>query len=265
MKKVFSIIIPAFNVEKYIEKCINSILKQTLKDFEIIIIDDNSSDNTVNIVEQYNDKRINLIKNKKRKFAGGARNRGIKTAKGKYVVLLDSDDCFYDENVLEKLKEAIRDEDVDVVYTGVKIIGKKNLTILPTKEEATVDYKIGKDLYYIEGSKCWNRKFLLDNNIFYPELRFYEDVIFNCKAIMKVKKVKTASFPLYIYLKGRENSTTSKITFKHIRDNIANIEDLTALANMPENEEYKDSIKIRIQREIVRCKERLEEILGNVW
>lgn len=263
MKK-FSIIIPAFNVEKYIGKCINSILKQTFTDFEIIVIDDNSSDNTVKIVEQYNDERICLIKNHRRKFAGGARNRGIRAAKGEYIVFLDSDDSFYDEGVLKKLSEAINDEEPDVVYTGVKIIGAKNVTVVPTIEKSTANYKIGEDLYYIEASKCWNRKFLKDNDIFYPEVRLYEDVIFNCKAIMKVKKIKTASFPLYIYLKGRENSTTSKITFKHIKDNIANIEDLIKLSTMPENKEYKDSIKIRIQKEIIRCKERLEKILEDV-
>lgn len=263
MKK-FSIIIPAFNVEKYIGKCINSILKQTFTDFEIIVIDDNSTDDTVKIVEQYNDERICLIKNHRRKFAGGARNRGIRAAKGEYIVFLDSDDCFYNESVLEKLCETIKDEEPDVVYTGVKIIGAKNVTIVPTMEKATANYKLGEDLYYIEASKCWNRKFLKGNNIFYPEARFYEDVIFNCKAIMKVKKIKTASFPLYIYLKGRENSTTSKITFKHIKDNIANIEDLIKLTTLPENKEYKDSIKIRIQKEIIRCKERLEKILEDV-
>lgn len=264
MGKKFSIIIPAFNVEKYIEKCIDSILKQTFTDYEIFIIDDNSSDNTVKLVEKYNDERIHLIKNNIRKYAGGARNRGIEAAKGEYIVFLDSDDCLYDESVLEKLCETIKDEEPDVVYTGVKIIGAKNLTIVPTMEKSTANYKIGEDLYYIEASKCWNRKFIQDNNIFYPESRFYEDVIFNCKAIMKVKRIKTASFPLYVYLKGRENSTTSKITFKHIKDNIANIEDLTMLANLPENKEYKESIKIRIQKEIIRCKERLEKILEDV-
>lgn len=263
MKK-FSIIIPAFNVEKYIGKCIDSALKQTFSNFEIIVIDDESSDNTIKIVEQYNDERIHLIKNRKRKYAGGARNRGIRAAKGEYVIFLDSDDCFYDESVLEKLCQAINNEKPEVVYTGVKIIGAKNVMIVPTKEKSTANYKIGEDLYYIEASKCWNRKFLKDNNIFYPEGRFYEDVLFNCKAIMKVKKIKTESFPLYIYLKGRKNSTTSKITFKHIKDNITNIEDLINLSRLPENKEYKEAIKTRIQREIIRCKERLEKILEDV-
>ena len=260
MAKRFSIIVPAYNAEKFIEKCIKSILNQTFENYEIIVVNDCSTDNTKEKLKKYEDK-IKVIDNKKRKCAGGARNRGIEAAIGEYIILLDSDDHFYDKTVLQKLDNIIGDNEADAVYTGFEMIGSKEVTKIPTKEKSTTNYKIGQDLYYIEGSKCWNRKFIIDNNIKYPEDRFYEDVIFNCIAITKVKKFLIGDFILYTYWKGRKNSTTTKITFKHIEDNINNIKDLIELAKETDNVNFKESIKARVEREVTRCKERLEKIV----
>lgn len=263
MNPKFSIIIPAYNVEKYISKCIQSILTQKFNNYEIIVVNDASTDNTLNELEKYKDKII-VINHEINKGAGGARNTAIRKAKGEYLVLLDSDDYLYNAESLDNLDKIIGNSSVDIVYTGVKIIGKKNLVVIPTMENSTTEYKIGKDKYYIEGSKCFRREFLINNNIWYEENRLYEDVLFNCKAIIKAKKHLIADFPLYVYLKGRENSNTTKITYRNIEDNIYNIKELTKLMENIHDEELKASIKMRVKRELVRCQERIGEILENI-
>lgn len=104
MPKV-SVIIPVYNVEKYIEECLDSLINQTLKDIEIICVDDGSTDNTVEILNRYRqqDSRISVYY-QKNKYAGVARNTGMQYATGKYVIFLDSDD-FFDETMLEKTYE----------------------------------------------------------------------------------------------------------------------------------------------------------------
>ena len=86
-----SIIIPVYNVEKYLPKCLDSILNQSFKDFEIICINDGSSDNSLKILEEYKDKRIIII-NKENAGSGVARNAGLEIAKGEYIFFVDGDD-----------------------------------------------------------------------------------------------------------------------------------------------------------------------------
>ncbi len=110
-----SVIIPAYNVEKYIEDCLNSVLNQTFKDLEIIVVDDGSDDGTLNIIEEYasKDNRINLIK-KDNKGPGSARNSGLDVASGEYIYMLDSDDIL-DTNALEELYELSTEKNTDLI------------------------------------------------------------------------------------------------------------------------------------------------------
>lgn len=117
-KPYFSIIIPMYNSEKHLKSCVDSILNQTLRDFEIIIIDDASTDNSVNICrELYGDnEKVNLICQEKNQGPGMARNRGIKTARGEYIFFVDSDDVIVPD-ALEKLYKAMQVEsEIDVVH-----------------------------------------------------------------------------------------------------------------------------------------------------
>ena len=103
LKKI-SVIIPIYNSEKYLIECLNSVINQTLKNIEIICIDDGSTDNSSNILQIYNkfDRRFILLKQKNR-GAGISRNKGIKISKGKFISFLDSDDMYYDDSALEFL------------------------------------------------------------------------------------------------------------------------------------------------------------------
>ena len=103
--KRFSIVMAAYNAEKEIEDSIKSVLNQNFKDFEFIVVNDASTDSTADIVAKYD--RIKLINHTKNKRAGGARNTGIQEAYGEYIIFLDSDDTFADENVLSRINERI--------------------------------------------------------------------------------------------------------------------------------------------------------------
>ena len=100
-----SIIIPVYNVEDYLKECLDSLLRQTFTEFEIICIDDGSSDNSLDILKKYQllDTRITVL-NQQHQFAGTARNKGISCAKGEYLLFLDADD-FFEKDMLEKIYE----------------------------------------------------------------------------------------------------------------------------------------------------------------
>lgn len=110
-----SIVIPMFNVEKYIETCIGSILAQTFKDFEIIVVDDCSTDRSCEIVSKYTDPRIKLVRQIKNSGENKSRNLGLKIANGKYVYFMDSDDAIL-PHIIETLFNAAEESQADVVY-----------------------------------------------------------------------------------------------------------------------------------------------------
>ena len=113
-----SVIIPVYNVEKYIERCILSVINQTLKDIEIIIVNDGSTDDTKKNIEKYlNDKRIVYVEQKNSGLSG-ARNKGLSIAKGDYISFIDSDD-YVDNNFIEKLYNALIKNNADVAASSV--------------------------------------------------------------------------------------------------------------------------------------------------
>ena len=114
MDKV-SVIIPIHNSSKYILECINSVINQTYSNLEIIIVDDNSKDNSLDIIKSINDKRINIIKLKNNLGVAKARNKGIDAATGKYICFLDSDDYWYPEKIEKQIK-FIKDNDYTFIY-----------------------------------------------------------------------------------------------------------------------------------------------------
>jgi glycosyltransferase involved in cell wall biosynthesis len=112
---IVTVVIPMFNAEKYIEKCITSVLEQTFKNFEVICVDDGCTDNTLDILKQFTDPRIKLISQKNRGLAG-ARNIGIYAAKGIYIALLDSDDFWSNEKLTKHVAHLNSNPEVGVSY-----------------------------------------------------------------------------------------------------------------------------------------------------
>lgn len=174
-----SIILPVYNVAKYLDKCINSLLNQTIKELEFIFVNDGTPDNSVEIIKKYQkqDKRIKLIE-KENGGQASARNLGLKHAKGEYIAFLDSDD-YVSEDMYEILYNRAKKDDLDIVICNYYLTYpdrieefKNNIT---NKKEKNINIK-----EYITLSPCpWNRIFkrsFLENQEFnFPEGIIYED------------------------------------------------------------------------------------------
>lgn len=263
IKKRFSIIVAAYNIEDYIKRAIESVESQTFKDYELIIVNDCSTDDTGKIIlnecSKYNN--ITYIEHEINKKAGGARNTGLKKASGEYIVFLDGDDYLANNNVLEKLDKVIGKDKTDVLYLGFKIEGDREELVIPNEETCTKRYKAAEDKYPNPWSKCWRKEFLDNNNIRFPENRFYEDVLFVYKGVMNSRSFKIADFVVHNYTSGRTNSMTTKINLKNVEDTIQNLRDLIC---MKENE-YTEEVDIIIKKEINMCKKRLDGIMTELF
>lgn len=255
--KRFSIIIAAYNIQDYIKRALESVESQTFKNFEIIVVNDCSIDKTEEKILEICDKYNNIIylSHKENKKAGGARNTGLEVAKGEYILFLDGDDYLADQKVLEKLDHIIGNEKTDVIYLGFKIEGDREELVIPSKETCTKTYKAAMDKYPNPWSKCWRRLFLEENNIKFPEHRFYEDVLFVYNGVMKSKTSKIADFVVHKYTSGRKNSMTTTINLKNVEDTIQNLKDLLDMRNS----KYSKEIDIIIKKEVNMCKKRLDD------
>lgn len=250
----FSVIIPAYNIEQYITKSINSVQEQTFKDYEIIVIDDCSTDNTKKEIKKI--KNIIFIEHEKNKGLGAARNSAMEIARGEYILFLDGDDYLNNSHVLERLNNVIGNNKPDVIYMGFQIEGNRKELVIPTEDTYNQIYKVK---YPNAWNKCWNKKFLEKNSFRFPEGRYYEDVTFVYKAIMKVQKYLIADFLVHNYISGRENSITTTIQFKNIYDTIENIKDLLKIKKDNPTEE----LDLQIKKEISMCQKRLEQLANN--
>lgn len=182
---------------------------------------------------------------------------GLKVAQGEYIVFLDGDDYLAEDNVLEKLDEVISNDKPDVIYLGFKIEGDREETVIPTEETCTKTYKVAIDPYPNPWSKCWRRSFLEENQITFPEYRFYEDVLFVYKGIMKAKSYKIANFIVHKYTSGRKDSMTTTMTLKNIEDTIQNLKDFEKIK---EKEDTKE-VNMIIKKELKMCRKRLDDII----
>lgn len=166
MNPFFSIIIPVYNCEKTIEETLNSVISQTITDYEIIIINDFSSDNTMKLVEKYKDKfnDIKMISNCKNLGVAESRNRGFQMAVGKYLALLDGDDVWVNDK-LEKQRSVIERTDCDICCTAYNFINSNSLMIKKTYNiPDNLDYNMLLKENYIGCSTVVIKKDLLNGN-----------------------------------------------------------------------------------------------------
>lgn len=192
-----SIIVPVYNAEKYLKQCINSILAQTVSDFELICVDDGSTDNSLNILKKYQkkDKRIQVYA-QKNQYAGIARNNGLSHANGKYVLFLDSDD-FFENTLIEKTVALANMHSADLVLFGADIYDQSTGKYSPASWELNMEYMpkkkvfnkedIPEKIFQVVGSgpcnKLYRRSFIEEHMLRFPDLRNSEDVPFVCGAL----------------------------------------------------------------------------------
>lgn len=221
MEKKFSVIICAYNIEKYVSKAIESVLEQNFTDYELILVNDGSKDNTLNILRDYESKnsdRIRVIDNGINLGLGKSRNIAIAQAKGEYIVHLDGDDLLYEPNTLEKINETIGEDGADLIYFGVKYIGGDNKEHLPNAENSTKEARIVCDMHFAVASKVWRKEFLDSNNITFIEDMYYEDMVYSIKATILANKLKYGAFPIYYYYRNREGSIMATPNIKRCKD-----------------------------------------------
>lgn len=225
MAKV-SIIVPVYNVEKYLRKCIDSLINQTLKDIEIICINDGSTDKSLEILKEYKnrDSRIILL-NQENSGQSVARNRGIEIAKGEYLGFVDPDD-WIDLDYYEKLYNAAISTNADIATAGIiRITGIKQKKFLQFNEE-TITENINLKFERCdvpEKSYIWNKIYktqkLKEINLKFEEGRIFEDCIFTPQALFFLGKMVTVPNTYYYYLR-RNNSTVKQRSQKANADSI---------------------------------------------
>ena len=221
-----SIIIPVYNGEKYIEKCLDSIKNQTFKDYEVLIINDGSKDNTKNLIEKYlNDKRFKLF-NRTNHGIGASRNFGLDESSGEYICFIDSDD-YVDKKYLEKLYNKILKENLDIVVCNYIELNEELNIEKKVKIKAFDNTTIDKnpELLLSINKSPWNkiyRKSILENIKFPTDLK-YEDTEFLCKALYNSKIGYVDEYlNYYVIHTNSETTTMDKRVFDilNIIDNI---------------------------------------------
>lgn len=210
----YSIIIPVYNVEAYIKKCLDSVVNQTYKDYEVIIINDGSTDHSMEIAKDYHFKIIN----QENKGQSAARNRGMKQAKGEYIVFLDSDDTI-EKDLLKKLEKATTDKP-DVIRYQVRTTFEEKDSV--DYKEESFDTCSGVEAFekickyhFVDAVAlyCVKRKYLEEENFSFKEGTLHEDFRLIPVLIMKAKKVKSISYIGYNYLQ-RNNSTMNSNNYQ---------------------------------------------------
>lgn len=225
MTKV-SIIVPVYNVEKYLRKCLDSLINQTLKDIEIICINDGSTDKSLEILEEYKnrDSRIILL-NQENSGQSIARNNGIKKATGEYLGFVDPDD-WVDLDYYEKLYNAASTNDTDIAVGGIiRVTGIKKKKFLNFEKETITDNTNLKfELCDVpEKSYVWNKIYktekLKEIGLEFEKGIFYEDCIFTPQTLFYLGKIVTVPNIYYYYLR-RGNSTVKQRSEKANADNV---------------------------------------------
>lgn len=224
MKKV-SIIIPIYNAEKFLAQCIESVINQTYKNLEIILVDDGSKDDSLKICKDYADKdsRIRIFYDKNHGVSY-ARNKGLKEANGEYVLFIDSDDIV-EKVYVDELMSALNETDYDIVISGYKEIDRKNKwkrNILISKEEEKLltgtikyDYRILSHYLITPWIKLYNMEIIRKYNIYFNEnFKIAEDHMFNYEYMRHVKKYKFINKSLYTYIHQNDNKSLTAIKDK---------------------------------------------------
>lgn len=217
----FSVIMCAYNLEKIVNIAIESVLNQKFNDYELIIVNDGSLDNTLEVLKKYEEKangKIRVINNKKNIGLSASRNKAIAQAKGKYIVHLDGDDTLYNRNTLANIDATIGDQDYDIIYFGVQYVGGGNKLYLPNAQNSTREARIVCDMHFAVASKVWRKEFLEKNNLTFIEGMYYEDMVYSIKAAIKAEKTTFRAIPIYVYYRNREGSIMATPNIKRCKD-----------------------------------------------
>lgn len=227
---VISVIIPVYNVENYLNQCVDSVLNQRFKDIEVILVDDGSKDSSGQICDDYKkrDPRVKVI-HKENGGLSDARNIGIRVCSSEYILFLDSDD-YWKENCLEDIAKCI-ENNVDIVFlTAAKYfqqIGKiedkfesldKDKIKNKSKQEV-FSYLASTEKFPVSAcTKLIRRELITKNNLFFEKCLLSEDIDWSIRVLLKAEKFDVCYAEFYIYRKQRKGSITNGIKLKSVQD-----------------------------------------------
>ena len=210
---MISVIVPVYNVEKYLERCVKSIAAQTYKDLEILLIDDGSTDKSGKMCDdfQQTDSRIKAF-HKQNGGLSDARNYGIEHSAGEFISFVDSDD-YIDEKMLETLHRLITENDADLaVCSAMDVFEGKEVTQVKEIKEFNLN-KVESYKYMLRGdgipsacNKLYKRQTVGD--VRFPVGKLYEDGFFTPKILKRVEKTAVTSKPMYYYFRRADSITT---------------------------------------------------------
>ncbi|EPO4111642.1 glycosyltransferase [Enterobacter cloacae] len=218
MPKV-SIIVPVYNVERYLRKCLDSLVNQTLSSIEIIIVNDGSTDGSEKIIKEFTTSYTNIIHITQNNMGlSEARNTGVRYATGDYIAFLDSDDWVANDAYKILYEKAIKNND-DIVCCGFYMAyddsdelkkyssSKEYMSVVPRENT-----KIFKDVKVAAWDKIYRRTFFLESNAVYPSGLWYEDTAVSVPLLLKASKVSVIKEPL-VYYRQRAGSITKQASF----------------------------------------------------
>ena len=245
MNPLVSVIIPVYRTEQYLKQCVDSVLSQTYREIEIILVDDGSPDKSGMICDEYtkNDSRVKVI-HKENGGSSSARNAGLYAAQGEYVLFLDSDDYYLNTNCIEILVNKARNEKCDIVlFQSLNAYVEKN-KFIDNEGAYDVDAINGKNrneiFYYLVKNnkavatpvnKLIESKIIRERDIYFREGITGEDIDWAVRLFVAAKKIVAVNEMVYVYRKENVNSVTHNVSKKSINDFLETIKVVIKWAN----------------------------------
>lgn len=233
-ESLISIIMPVYNAESHLEEALSSALNQTLKNIELICIDDGSTDNSPRILSRLKeaDSRIHVI-TQDNLGAGPARNAGLKAARGSYIGFLDSDDFYPNDNCLQMLYELALENNAKIAGGSLLFYDKDKISKAVTKDAdftfsdtKMMVYKEFQQVYYYQRF-IYSRDMLAKADICFPEYRRFQDVVFFVKAMVQAGEFLATEMPSYVY---RKSNNYISLTDIQINDMLRGYIDVLTIA-----------------------------------
>ena len=222
----FSIIIPAYNVADYLEKCVKSVLIQEFKDYEILIINDGSTDATAIVADKLSVENTNKVRvlNQTNGGASKARNTGIESARGEYLLFLDGDDFWSDQHFLNQLDEITTECVDDVIVFGYSYFYDDRIIDFPISmfEENILKATCFGIFNGPNWNKCVSKK-LFQNGLKFPEGMVSEDSLYCSRILKMTKKFSILNSTQYMYRQNRKGSLTNVVKEKNVQDTLEGI------------------------------------------
>ncbi|WP_066633812.1 glycosyltransferase [Desulfolucanica intricata] len=250
---IISIVVPVYNVEQYLDRCVNSLINQTFKDIEIILVDDGSTDNSPKLCDEYarQDNRIKVI-HKKNGGLSDSRNMGIHYAKGEYILFVDSDD-YIENDTCEKFANIVSEQEVDIVIGGAKKITSSEVKKMLPSTSLYNSVLSGSDYLKHElkhncakMAACLNlyrRKFLLENNLFFKIGLLHEDEQWTPRVFLAASKVLVSDNCFYNYVIREDSITKTKDFSKNAIHIVSIVAELSDFYEKLDDKELKNLLK----------------------